>query len=165
MASELHVHTTFSKLDAHGHPNQLVKRALQLGLKALAVTDHGNTAAHPKLEMACNKWGKCNVCGEIVDMKSKEHLCVNPTYQTIKPLFGVELYLNTKQQKKNHITIIAKNLEGYRNLVTLASLAYDENHFYYMPCVDIEDVIAYQKGLIVRRAIINPTNDIIQLCC
>lgn len=149
MASELHVHTTFSKLDAYGLPDQLVKRALHLGLKALAITDHANTAAHPKLEMACNKWGKCKTCGKIVDMKSIEHLCENPEYHTIKPLFGVELYLNTKRQKKNHITAIAQTLEGYRNLVSLASLAYSEGYFYYMPCVNIEDVIEYQKGLVI----------------
>lgn len=157
MASELHVHTTFSKLDAYGLPDQLVKRALHLGLKALAITDHANTAAHPKLEMACNKWGKCKTCGKIVDMKSIEHLCENPEYHTIKPLFGVELYLNTKRQKKNHITVIAQTLEGYRNLVSLASLAYSEGYFYYMPCVNIEDVIEYQKGLIILSGCMSGT--------
>lgn len=149
MSSELHVHSTFSKLDAYGLPEQLVIRALELGLHALAITDHGNTSAHPKLEMAVNKWGKCLSCGKIMDMKDKDHMCADPKWHTIKPLYGVELYLNTKRQRKNHITLIAKDIEGYKNLVALASLAYREDHFYYLPCVDIEDVIKYQKGIVV----------------
>lgn len=149
MASELHVHSTFSKLDAYGLPEQMIIRALELGLHALAITDHGNTSAHPKLEMAATKYGKCKSCGKIMDMKDKDHLCADPEWHTVKPLYGVELYLNTKRQRKNHITLIAKDIEGYKNLVALASLAYTEDHFYYLPCVDLEDVIAYQKGIIV----------------
>lgn len=149
MASGLHVHSTFSKLDAYGLPEQQVIRALELGLHALAITDHANTSAHPKLEMACEKYGKCKSCGRIMDMKEKDHFCVDPEWYTIKPLYGVELYLNTKKQRKNHITIIAKDVEGYKNLVALASLAYTEGKFYYLPCLDLEDVIKYQKGLIV----------------
>lgn len=149
MASSLHTHSTFSKLDAFGLPEQLVIRALELELKGLCICDHGNTSAHPKLEMAVNKYGKCLSCGKIMDMKDKDHLCADPKWHTIKPLYGVELYLNTKRQRKNHITLIAKDIEGYKNLVALASLAYTEDHFYYLPCVDIEDVIKYQKGIVV----------------
>jgi DNA polymerase-3 subunit alpha len=124
MASTLHCHSTFSKLDAFGLPSQMIKRAQELGLKALAITDHGNTSAHPKLEQACKESG-------------------------VKPIYGVELYLNTKQQHKNHITILAKTTEGYRNLLKLSSLAYDKDHFYYLPCVDLEDLYENNKGLIV----------------
>lgn len=124
MSSSLHQHSTFSKLDAFGMPKDMVARAQKLGLKALAITDHGNTSAHPKLEQACKGSG-------------------------VKPIYGVELYLNTKQQHKNHITIIAKNTEGYRNLLKLSSMAYDKDHFYYLPCVDLEDVYDHKDGLIV----------------
>lgn len=124
MAVCLHGHSTFSKLDAYGLPDQIVQRAKELGLKAVCITDHGNTSAHPKLEMACKQYG-------------------------MKPLYGVELYLNTKEQKKNHITVIAKNLQGYENLLHLSSLAYQDDYFYYMPCVDLEDVYKYQENLII----------------
>lgn len=149
MSSSLHTHSTFSKLDAYGLPEQIVIRSLEFGLKALAITDHANTAAHPKLEMACEKYGKCKSCSRIMNMKDTDHLCVDPEWERVKPLYGIELYLNTKRQRKNHITIIAKDAEGYKNLVALASLAYTEGKFYYLPCVDLEDVIQYQKGLIV----------------
>jgi len=158
MASSLHTHSTFSRLDGYGLPEQIVKRALELGLKGVCITDHASTSAHPKLEMACGKWGKCNVCGEIVDMKSDVHMCADPTYQTIKPLYGVELYLNsakTKKQKKNHITLIAKSLEGYRNIVKIASMAYQDNYFYYLPSVDIEDVFANSRDVIVLSGCMN----------
>jgi DNA polymerase-3 subunit alpha len=160
MASSLHGHCTFSKLDAYGMPEQIVKRALELGLKGLAITDHANTSSHPKLEMACNKWGKCDVCGEIVDMspKNEKHVCADPTYQTVKPLYGVELYLNsvkTKRQKKNHITLIAKSLEGYKNMVKLASMAYLDDYFYYLPSVDIEDVFANSEDVIALSGCMN----------
>lgn len=124
MAVCLHGHSTFSKLDAYGLPDQIVQRAKELRLKAVCITDHGNTSAHPKLEMACNQYG-------------------------IKPLYGVELYLNTKEKRKNHITVIAKTLKGYENLLHLSSLAYQEGYFYYMPCVDLEDVYKYQEDLII----------------
>ena len=124
MAVCLHGHSTFSKLDAYGLPEQIVQRAKELGLKAVSITDHGNTSAHPKLEMACDKYG-------------------------MKPIYGVELYLNTKEQKKNHVTVLAKNLKGYENLLHLSSLAYQDGYFYYMPCVDLEDVYKYQEDLII----------------
>lgn len=124
MSSALHCHSTFSKLDAYGLPNQMVRRAEELKIKALAITDHGNTSAHPKLEQACKD-------------------------SSVKPIYGVELYVNTKERHKNHITVLAKNLTGYRNLLNLSSLAYDEDHFYYMPAVDLEDIYKYQEGLII----------------
>jgi DNA polymerase-3 subunit alpha len=149
----------FSKLDGYGTPEQIVKQALQLGLKGLAITDHASTSSHPKLEMACNTWGKCSVCDEIIEIKnSSEHSCINFTLQTIKPIYGVELYLNsakTKKQKKNHITLLAKNLIGYKNLLTLASLAHQEDYFYYMPCVDLEDVIKFSDGIVVLSGCLN----------
>lgn len=130
MSVPLHLHTTFSKLDGFGFPSDIVKRVVELGMTAVAVTDHGNTSAHPKLEKACKKHG-------------------------IKPIYGVELYLDTQNQKKQHITVLAKNAEGYKNLLTLASLAYEDGYYYYRPCVDLQDVYKYQKGLIVLSGCIS----------
>lgn len=132
---ELHLHGTFSLKDAFGHPWQIAQRAKEIGLKAVALTDHGVTTGHPQLEKACKKEG-------------------------IKPIFGCEFYMVPNklknQQKKNHITCLAKNLTGYFNLLKLASLAHVQNdekpsegNFYYMPTIDLRDLINHKDGLVV----------------
>lgn len=124
----LHTHSTFSLLDGYGTPAMLVERAKSLGHTALAISDHGNTSAHVQLQKAAKAAG-------------------------IKPIYGCEFYITpdvvTNQRKKQHITVLARNLEGYRNLLHLSSLAYQEGHFYYLPTIDINDLIAHQAGLIV----------------
>lgn len=130
MSTQLHGHSTFSKLDSYGLPSQIAAQAEKLGLKGICITDHGVTSSHPKLEMAC---------------KGKK----------VKPIYGVELYLNTTEQHKNHITVIAKNENGYKNLLALSSLAYEEGKFYYMPSVDLADVYEYQKDLIILSGCFN----------
>lgn len=124
----LHVHTTYSVLDAYGTPEMMVEKAKELGLDAIALTEHGNTSSHVKLQKAAKKHG-------------------------IKPIYGIELYMvediEDNQQKKYHITVLAKNKEGYQNLLTLSTLAYEEDHFYYQPTIDLKDLFSYQAGLIV----------------
>jgi DNA polymerase-3 subunit alpha len=132
---ELHVHGTFSQKDGFGLPEQLVNRAKEIGLKAIALTDHGATTGHPQLEKAAKKAG-------------------------IKPIYGCEFYMvpnkAKNQQKKHHITVLAKNPLGYENLLKLSSLAYTENketpsqgNFYYMPTIDLRDLITHKEGLVV----------------
>lgn len=121
----LHTHTTFSLLDSYGTPEQYVQRASEIGHKAIAITEHGNTSSHPKLEKACRKHG-------------------------IKPIYGCEFYVGEdKQRSKNHITVLARNLKGYRNLLKLSTLSYTEKRFYYMPTIRITDLFQYQEGLII----------------
>ncbi len=124
----LHTHSTFSVLDGFGTPEDLVKRAKELGHQALAITDHGNVSAHVQLQAA-----------------AKEH--------DIKPIYGCEFYcvwnIHNNQQKKNHITVLAKNLQGYRNLLRLVSISHEDDHFYYRPTIDMADIEAHKEGLIV----------------
>ena len=121
----LHTHTTFSILDSYGTPEQYVERAKELGHKAIAITEHGNTSSHPKLEKACKEHG-------------------------IKPIYGCEFYVGeAKQRDKNHITVLACTLEGYQNLLKLSTLAYTDDRFYYQPTIRLTDLFQYQEGLIV----------------
>ncbi|MDI6840454.1 MAG: DNA polymerase III subunit alpha [bacterium] len=121
----LHTHTTFSLLDSYGTPEQYVARAKELGHKALAITEHGNTSSHPKLEQACKEHG-------------------------IKPIYGCEFYMGEHKQKdKNHITVLAKNEAGYANLLKLSSLAYTEDRFYYQPAIRLTDLLENQENLII----------------
>lgn len=120
----VHHHTTFSYQDGHGTPEQHVERAAELGMSALAVTDHGNPSAHVGLEKAAKKYG-------------------------IKPLFGLEAYtaLTSKSSRKFHLTILASDDEGYRNLNRLTTASWED--FYRWPTVRGKTLAAYHEGLIV----------------
>lgn len=124
----LHTHTTFSLLDSYGLPEQYVRRAKEIGSPALALTEHGNTSSHIQLEKACKEWD-------------------------IKPIYGVELYIvediKNNTRDKNHITVLAKDLTGYKNLLKLTSMAYEDGYFYYFPTIDVQALVQNQEGLII----------------
>jgi Zierdtviridae DNA polymerase len=123
----LHHHSTFSFLDGFQLPESHVRRAAELQMPALAMTEHGNIFSHVKLEKAAEELG-------------------------IKPIFGCEFYVgwtdDRRAQKKNHITVIAKDAEGYRNLLTLVQRSWREG-FYYEPTVDWNWLTEHQKGLVI----------------
>lgn len=125
--SSLHHHTTFSFLDGYGTPAQHAKRAAELDMGAFALTEHGNVSSHVQHEQACHKEG-------------------------IKPIFGVELYCGEvgegATQKKNHLTVLAKDTEGYKNLLKVVSRGWSEG-FYYEPTVSGGMLGENSKGLVV----------------
>lgn len=119
-----HHHSTFSFMDGFGTPEQHVARVADLGMSALALTEHGNTSSHVRLEKA-----------------AKEH--------GIKPLFGCELYTAPeKTRQKWHLTVIAENQSGYQNLNRLVSRAWAEG-FYQWPTVHGNMLQELASGLIV----------------
>ena len=129
----LHVHSDYSLLDGCCRIDRLTERAVALGMKALALTDHGN------LYGAIDFYNKCKDKG-------------------LKSLIGCELYLvETSRLEKNgrsdegksifHLGLLAKNLEGYQNLLKLVSDAHLRG-FYYKPRTDFETLSKYSKGLI-----------------
>lgn len=98
----LHGHTSFSNQDGHGTPQQHVDRVKELGMSALALTEHGNTSSHVQLEQAAIKAG-------------------------IKPIYGCELYVALpKTRAKFHQTVLAMNQDGYRQLNRLVSAGWRE---------------------------------------
>jgi DNA polymerase-3 subunit alpha len=124
----LHHHSTFSFLDGFQMPEAHVRRATEINMGAMAMTEHGNIFSHVKLEKAALEAG-------------------------VKPIFGCEFYMGwtdeeRRTQKKNHLTVIAKNAEGYENLLMLTSRSWREG-FYYEPTVDWDWLVEHQKGLIV----------------
>jgi DNA polymerase-3 subunit alpha len=120
----LHHHSTYSFLDGYGHPKEHVARAAELGMSALALTEHGNISSHPKLEQAAREAG-------------------------IKPIFGCELYTGSQpSQRKNHLSAWAMDRNGYQNLIRMVTWAWQEG-FYYEPTVDGECFRSFQEGLIV----------------
>ncbi|MDR0525168.1 MAG: DNA polymerase III subunit alpha [Spirochaetaceae bacterium] len=132
----LHVHTDFSLLDGAASVESLAKKASDLGMKHLAITDHGNMFGVLKFKEACEKYG-------------------------IHPIIGSEFYmtLGSRHQKAGsetgnkyyHLILLAKNGPGYRNLIKLSSYSYTEG-FYYKPRIDEELLIKYRDGLICLSA-------------
>lgn len=127
----LHGHTSFSTGDGHGSPQEHVDRIKELGMKAMAITEHGSVSSHVQIEQAAKKAG-------------------------IKPIFGVEAYVaNPGSKPKFHQTILAMNQQGYINLNRLVTNSYikqeDGSGFYMKPTVNLKDLFDKDKtqGLIV----------------
>jgi len=120
----LHNHTTFSYGDGFGQPEEHVKRVADLGMPAMAVTEHGNTTSHVKLEQACLKEG-------------------------IKPIFGLEGYMAPPgSMRKWHMTILAADQKGYQNLTQLTTRSWSEG-FYRWPTIHGSMLQEHNEGLIV----------------
>jgi DNA polymerase-3 subunit alpha len=121
----LHHHTTFSYMDGLGTPEQHINRAAELGMTALAITEHGNVSSHPQFEKAAAKAG-------------------------VKPIFGLEAYtaLGPGERRKFHLTILAANQEGYANLNRIVTRSWAEG-FYQWPTVFGQTLADHNEGLIV----------------
>ena len=130
----LHTHTEYSLLDGLSSPRALAERAAELGMDALAITDHGTMFGVVEFYKACHAAG-------------------------IKPIIGVETYVAPKSRlsrnrhdgKPYHLVLLAQNQTGYQNLLKLASIAQLEG-FYYKPRVDREVLAQYGEGLIALSA-------------
>ena len=128
----LHVHSDYSLLDGCCRMDRLMDRAVELGMSAMALTDHGN------------------LFGAISFVKQAEK-------RGIKPIIGCEGYLVTdhknderpgrENHKSYHLGLLAKNFEGYQNLCKVVSDAHVDG-FYYRPRTDLEKLAEHAKGLI-----------------
>src|SRR4028119_625797 len=133
----LHVHSEYSLLDGANRVKDLAKRAAEMDMPALAITDHGVMYGAIDFYSACKDQG-------------------------IKPIIGVEAYVAPrkhtdkdphldKQKNTHHLTLWAKNLTGYKNLVKLTTRAHLDG-FYYRPRVDHELIAKHSEGLICGSA-------------
>ena len=136
----LHLHTTYSLLDGQCQIVPLVKRARKLGMKALAVTDHGNLFALKCFYDECRS-KKDKVYGDLADVH-------------VKPILGCEAYVTStgdyrsrdKNERRAHLCLHAMNQTGYHNLVRLMSEAHI-NGFYYNARIDHALLEKYHEGL------------------
>jgi len=131
----LHSHTSYSLLDGAAKIHEVVKRAKELNMPALAITDHGTMYGVVEFFKACKDEG-------------------------IKPIIGCEVYVATRNrfdkeqgrdEKPYHLILLVKNQKGYKNLCKLVSLASIEG-FYYKPRIDRELLEKYHEGLIALSA-------------
>lgn len=137
--SHLHSHTQFSLLDGAASIKGMYKKAAKDNMRALAITDHGNM------------FGVFQFVAEAGKHTSADG-------QPIKPIVGCELYVvedrhrqkftKEEKDKRYHQLLLAKNAEGYKNLVKLCSLGYVEGLYGKYPRVDKELIEKYHKGLI-----------------
>ncbi|MBI5127756.1 DNA polymerase III subunit alpha [Candidatus Roizmanbacteria bacterium] len=134
----LHLHTGYSLLDGMCRIDDVIEKAKQLNMPAVAITDHG------ALYGAFKFYTKAIESG-------------------IKPIIGVEAYKakNSRLDKKNgvdrdqyHLTLLSKNLTGYKNLIKLVTAAHLEG-YYYKPRIDFELLEKYHEGLIVLSGCLN----------
>jgi DNA polymerase-3 subunit alpha len=133
----LHVHTHYSLFDGIATPQEYVDRAAELGMPAIAITDHGSLSGHREMYRAAKEKG-------------------------IKPILGIEGYItkdrhdHTDKKAKNdpldlnynHLVILAKNKKGLENLNKLNEIAWTEG-FYKKPRIDWEILEEYKEGLII----------------
>ena len=137
----LHNHTEYSMLDGATKIKNMVRRAADLGMPAVAITDHGVMCGVPEL---------CDAC----DAVEKE------TGTRVKPIYGCEIYftedpeVGTKTKSRlYHMVLLAKNNVGYHNLVRLVSESHVDN-FYYKPRTTFDMLERYSEGLIASSACI-----------
>ena len=130
----LHCHSHYSLLDGQSKIDALVKRAKALGMPALAVTDHGNL--HGAVEFL--REAKAHDFKPIIGMEAY----VAPFQRSSKLLGG-----NSGKESNFHLTLLAKNGEGFRNLLRLSSLAFLEG-YYYKPRIDKEILERHSEGLV-----------------
>ena len=132
----LHLHTDYSMLDGACQVDSVAERCQELGMKAVALTDHGNMCGAVEFYQAVKKAG-------------------------VKPVLGCEFYLapdtrksrspNHPEHKGYHQILYAANLDGYRNLCRLGAIAYLEG-YYFKPRIDKEVLARHAQGLIGTTA-------------
>ncbi len=133
----LHNHSEYSLLDGLSRVEPMVARAKELGMDALAITDHGALYGAIRFYKACHDAG-------------------------IKPIIGSEIYIaqgsrldkTIDDKDYNHLILLAKDLTGYKNLMKIVSISHLEG-FYYKPRTDIELLTKYSEGLICLSACLN----------
>lgn len=133
--THLHVHTEYSLLDGAARIKDLVSHAKNMGMDSLAITDHGAMFGVIEFYKECKKQG-------------------------IKPIIGCEVYtaarkLTDKESDKDkyqgHLVLLAKNEEGYKNLIKLVSIGYIKG-YYYKPRIDKDILREYSEGIIALSA-------------
>ena len=141
----LHVHTHYSLFDGIATPQEYVDRAEELGMTALAITDHGSLSGHREMYRAARA-------------------------KNIKPILGVEGYITEDRFDQrdrdsregpldlvyNHIVLLAKNQQGLENLNKLNEIAWTEG-FYKKPRIDYEVLEKYKEGIVVTSGCLSGT--------
>ena len=162
--THLHVHSHYSVLDGMSKVPDLISKCLSSGMHAVALTDHGCMYGIKELLDSAKKTNK----------KLKEEAAKNGTdFVPFKPIVGVEAYCARRGRKDRdkdlkaispegkqyivdqsgwHLILLAKNIQGYRNLCKIVSASFMEDSYYRRPRIDRELLEQYHEGLICCSA-------------
>ena len=140
--THLHVHSQYSLLDGKASVKELVDRSIELGMRGIALTDHGNMFGVKEMYNYVNK-------------KNSDL----PDDKKFKLIIGCEMYVakdrltdrRDKSDKGYHLIVLAKNLTGYKNLIKLVSKAWTDG-MYFKPRTDRVELEAHKEGLIICSA-------------
>jgi DNA polymerase-3 subunit alpha len=133
MYSSLHNHTYYSLLDGYGSPKEMLDRAKEIGLKAFAITEHGNVYSHIYFNL------------------------IKKDYPDIKMIYGCELYeceditVNDKDNKYFHLICLVRNEQGRKDLNKVITKSNFEG-FYFKPRCTIEDIKPYAENFVISSA-------------
>ncbi|MBI1833448.1 MAG: DNA polymerase III subunit alpha [Candidatus Andersenbacteria bacterium] len=132
--THLHFHTHYSLLDGLGKIDDIISRVKELGMDSIAITDHGAMYGAIEFYQAATAAG-------------------------IKPIIGLETYVapeghKERRGKPRHLTLIAQNMAGYKNLIQLTTKAHLQG-YYYRPRIDYELLEKHSEGLIVLSGCLN----------
>jgi DNA polymerase-3 subunit alpha len=173
----LHVHSQYSLLDGQASIQRLVDKAMNDGMRAIALTDHGAMYGIKEFLNYCNKKNgphKAEILklrkeidslvNEGNDVSARKKALLQRLQETekklFKPIVGCECYLARRDRFSQsdkidgsgwHLVVLAKNLTGYKNLVKMVSKSWTEG-FYYRPRIDKELLEQHSQGLIVTSA-------------
>jgi DNA polymerase-3 subunit alpha len=131
----LHVHSHYSLLDGLSKPDQIAERCLKIGAKTCALTDHGNISGAVKFYKSMTKAG-------------------------IKPILGCELYISRddasikspENKKLSHLVVLAKNYDGWKNLIKIVTESNRPDHYYYKPRLSLNQLGGLLDGNIIGFA-------------
>lgn len=170
----LHVHTSYSLLDGLSSVSGLIKKAVADGQPALAMTDHGNMFGakaffndikkhNKKVKEAVGKakdaLAKAEEEGDSEAIEAARRDLEAAKSRHLKPILGCEMYVanndlhdrGDKYDSGRHLVVLAKNEQGYKNLIKLVSKAWTEG-FYKHPRTDKKELAAHREGLIISSA-------------
>jgi DNA polymerase-3 subunit alpha len=146
--THIHLHSDFSLLDGFGTILEYSEKCAMYNMKYLVVTDHGMGAAYPQLIENCHKFNLKPVFGCEIYVNDYNHL--------ISEFKNLDDDMKKKVRRSDHLLLLAKNNNGYKNLVRLISKSWIDG-FYYKPRVSMKDIFDHSDGLVCCSACLAST--------
>ncbi|MEM3000665.1 MAG: PHP domain-containing protein [Candidatus Nitrosocaldus sp.] len=155
--THLHTHSIFSTLDGVATPEQYMERCAQVGMTSFALTDHGSLAGIPDAYWAAKKRKikfivGCEIYYNDYHTKMREWQAKDIKLNAIK---AIDPDFVDRYRRNRHLTIVCKNMQGYRNLLALQKDGYEMGLYYNKPRTWFDQLVKYRDGLIVVSGCLN----------